>query len=73
MPVIFHGDKSAIVLYLTTDGGGSWAPEVLAGHMDVTSFSWVNFISADAGWTIIAGNLWKTMDGGQSWNQITTQ
>ncbi len=74
LPVIFHGDKPAIVLYLTTDGGGNWAPEVLDGvDTDVASFSWVNFISADAGWTIIAGNLWKTMDGGQSWNQITTQ
>ncbi len=60
------------IIFKTVDGGVSWT--VL--YRDSTPFSFQNsyFLDAQTGWVVgTQGRIWFTSDGGQSWQERSTQ
>jgi photosystem II stability/assembly factor-like uncharacterized protein len=71
------GHQSPIVLFHTTDGGLTWAlaeeyiPEGLPDWGDLNNN--VEFVDKMLGFSSDNGQLWKTEDGGLSFNLVTTK
>jgi photosystem II stability/assembly factor-like uncharacterized protein len=65
--VVGRSDDSGIILN-TTNGGETWSDQLL---VDGQNFTEVDFYDSNNGWTVdLHGSVFKTTDGGQSWNQI---
>ena len=64
----FENAAASTTLYHTSDGGNSWAPVSVNGAGSGTSY--VCFVSALEGYVVIAGEAFKTIDGGLSWSQF---
>lgn len=72
-----HGwapDGNAEAILRTADGGVTWetlsvdvgvAPESYSGYDTIRA---LYFVSADVGWCIGYGDIFKTLDGGQTWS-----
>jgi len=57
------------VLLHTNDGGRHWTP-VQLGSGDEPFFSLVRFTDKEHGWVVGRDNLYRTQDGGQSWQRV---
>ena len=72
--IVGSEDNSALVM-ISSDGGSSWDKVTVAG---ASSFGTVTFVSADVGYatlfdytTVTKSRLFKTLDGGYTWNPVT--
>jgi len=57
-------------LYFTNDSGMSWHVS-LVGNSRLSGMSTVEFLNATHGWTATSQILYKTTDGGQTWQNVT--
>ena len=64
---VLRGGKSAIVLR-TTDGGESWQ-EIHVGENE-SYFDRLTFLDSQHGWLLGEHNIYRTEDGGKSWNSV---
>ena len=68
LPVGVYADTSAMILYLSHDGGQTWtASQPVAINGQVSLVSQMDFFVWDGGATLYASH-----DGGTSWSTITT-
>ncbi len=63
----------------TTNGGNTWTPGLLNSGIVGAGMANISAINADTAWACIyhptqtnAGGIWKTIDGGLSWNKQTS-
>ncbi len=62
------GDSEKGILIYTTDGGRSWQSRLTKG--DDPFFERVWFIDQQHGWLFGRDNVYKTQDGGQTWQTV---
>ncbi|QIB26813.1 WD40/YVTN/BNR-like repeat-containing protein [Caloranaerobacter azorensis] len=61
--------KSKIVFFQTEDGGISWKPSM---PITISGKFAIDFVNLKEGWIISDGYIYKTKDGAQHWEQIST-
>lgn len=74
-----------LLVYVTSDGGGTWQSSPL-GDANLQYFltrfnpAYLDFLDADNGWLVLStqmtmnsptGELWRTSDGGETWEQLS--
>lgn len=62
-------DKSKIVFFQTKDGGATWKSST---PITVSGKFMIDFINLQEGWIISDQYIYKTKDGAQHWDRITT-
>lgn len=69
LPIDFmeKGLVQAILLH-TVDGGKTWQPALI--ERDEPAFTRVHFSDAEHGWLLSFSRLYRTTDGGQSWQVV---
>lgn len=56
------------VIVKTTNGGSNWFTQLSGSLLDFTS---LYFLNPDSGFAVTTSNLYKTINGGINWNQVT--
>ncbi len=59
-------DETSSTLYTTIDGGKKWTNY----NTDLKGISQIDFVNSKVGWAISNGALYKTVDGGKSFNKV---
>jgi photosystem II stability/assembly factor-like uncharacterized protein len=59
-------------VYKSTDGGIDWFEQLTVGEdfVDYRTFSDIDMSDEHLGWVVAQGRLYKTEDGGKTWNEI---
>lgn len=59
------------IIFYTRNGGASWNEADISGSIPA-SFTNMNFVDANTGYVLGDGQLWKTTNGGTSWQQLNS-
>ncbi len=64
-------DRFLLRFFRTNNGGASWSTSapLACGDQTPEAFAY-SFVNENDGWTIADGTLYKTVDGGDSWNKV---
>jgi photosystem II stability/assembly factor-like uncharacterized protein len=64
-------NRFSLRFFCTDDGGASWSASAPLACGDRTPEAYAySFVNESDGWTIAGGSLYKTVDGGDSWNKV---
>jgi len=68
-----YGYQADPTLFVTQNGGQSWAASVLPGPLPSYARQPLAAESAQTAWFISRHTLWETVDGGQTWLPLSTR